>query len=584
MAVNLSPVFGVAGQLFDNNGNPLAGGKIYTYLAGTTTNAATFTSAAGNIAHSNPIVLDGAGRVPSGEIWLTDGIAYKFVVEDSASALIGTFDNLTGINSNFVNFTNRQELQTATAGQTVFNLTTMQYAPGTNNLTVFVDGVNQYGPGALYAYVETDSDTVTFVSGLHVGASVKFTTSQLNTSGGIDAEQVSYNPPFVDAVPTNVEAKLAQTVSVKDFGAVGDGVVDDTAAIHAAVNSLPDNGGEIVFPSGTYYITDSIKVKTGVTLSGVSMGKSIILVEDGVVAIERDTIENRSFRVIVRDMWIRGKTAANNATLVRFNDIDDSTMQNVYLYLGLTGVELSGSVGATRNLFFNVQVANVSYGYDFNGVTNSAKILGGRIIQHELYGVYIRSGTSSNNVVVDGVAIESTLTNAVGVFTNSPNTSIMNCRFEQYGANGIGYRFQSGSSGCYAFANYFSIGGGGVARSISDPSVHQILDVEYLRVRQVTAKAWVRFQVVATVVTILDSFNVSTVVRNSAGSFTINFTNALSSGNWCGVCNAELGSAEFAMLSSINAYAAGSAQIETVTPAGALADARNISFACYNSD
>ena len=134
MAVNLSPVFGVAGQLFDNNGNPLAGGKIYTYLAGTTTNAATYTTSAGNIAHSNPIVLDGAGRVPSGEIWLTDGIAYKFVVEDAASNLIGTYDNLVGINSNFVSYTAQQEIQTATAGQTVFNLTTMQYQPSTNNL------------------------------------------------------------------------------------------------------------------------------------------------------------------------------------------------------------------------------------------------------------------------------------------------------------------------------------------------------------------------------------------------------------------------------------------------------------------
>lgn len=277
MAVNLSPVFGVAGQLFDDNGNPLAGGKIYTYLAGTTTNAATFTNAAGNIAHSNPIVLDGAGRVPSGEIWLTDGISYKFVVEDSASALIGTFDDLVGINSNFVNFTNKQELQTATAGQTVFNLTTMQYAPGTNNLTVFVDGVNQYGPGAQYAYVETDSDTVTFVSGLHVGASVKFTTSQLNTSGGIDAEQVSYNPPFVDAVSTNVEAKLAQTVSVKDFGAVGDGVTNDAAAIQAAIDYVfSANGGEVYVPFGTYICSSTITLKNNVKIYGDGPKVSIL--------------------------------------------------------------------------------------------------------------------------------------------------------------------------------------------------------------------------------------------------------------------------------------------------------------------
>lgn len=255
MAVNLSPVFGVAGQLFDNNGNPLAGGKIYTYSAGTTTPTATYTSSLGNIAHTNPIVLDGAGRVPSGEIWLTDGIQYKFVVEDAANNLIGTYDNLSGINSNFVAFTNRQEIQTATAGQTVFNLATIQYQPGTNSLSVFVDGVNQYGPGAQYAYVETDSDTVTFVSGLHIGASVKFTTSQLNSSGGIDACQVSYDPQFANSVVTTVCDKLEQIVSVKDFGAVGDGVVNDAAAFTAAGSA--DSVIEVNVPAGTYLLNSS---------------------------------------------------------------------------------------------------------------------------------------------------------------------------------------------------------------------------------------------------------------------------------------------------------------------------------------
>ena len=58
-----------------------------------------------------------------------------------------------------------EEVQTATAGQTVFNLTTMTYAAGANNLMVFVDGVNQYEGSS---YVETDNNTVTFTQGLHV--------------------------------------------------------------------------------------------------------------------------------------------------------------------------------------------------------------------------------------------------------------------------------------------------------------------------------------------------------------------------------------------------------------------------------
>jgi hypothetical protein len=193
MAVNLSPYGGVGAQFLDNAGNVLTGGKIETYAAGTTTPQATYTSSVGVTFHPNPIILDASGRVPSGgEIWLTDGLQYKFVLRDSNNVLIATYDNITGINSNFVNFVNQQEIQTATAGQTVFTLATTQYQPGTNSLSVFVDGVNQYGPGALYAYLETNSTTVTFVNGLHVGAEVKFTTSQLNSSGATAASQVSF--------------------------------------------------------------------------------------------------------------------------------------------------------------------------------------------------------------------------------------------------------------------------------------------------------------------------------------------------------------------------------------------------------
>lgn len=341
MAVFLSPVFGVAGQVFDDNGNPLAGGKIYTYAAGTTTPASTYTTNLGNIAHTNPIVLDGAGRVPSGEIWLTDGIVYKFVVEDANSVLIGTYDNLVGINSNFVAFTNEQEIQTATAGQTVFNLTTMEYQPGSNSLSVFVDGVNQYGPGAQYAYVETDSNTVTFVSGLHVGASVKFTTSQLNTSGAVDASQVSYTPPFTGSVPTNVENKLAQTVSVQDFGAVGDGSTDDTDAILLAIAAMPASNANLDFPPGIYIVNANnysglkfdgksnfvingygatIKVKNGAPVVGGYEVMSFFNCSNGIInGLIIDG--NRANRTIPGETSAHGLTICTSCSQITVNDV-----------------------------------------------------------------------------------------------------------------------------------------------------------------------------------------------------------------------------------------------------------------------
>lgn len=271
MTVYLSPVAGAAAQFLDNSGNVLTGGKLYTYAAGTTTPQVTYTSSAGITFLPNPIILDSAGRVPTGEIWLADSLVYKFVLKDSNDVLIATWDNLVGINSNFVNFTVQEEIQTATAGQTVFNLSTISYTPGSNSLQVFVDGVNQYD-GAMYAYVETNSTTVTFTSGLHVGALVKFTNAISNSSGiQTNASLVTYDPPFTGGVATTVEAKLAQYVSVKDFGAVGDGVTDDTVAIQAALDWSKSNNTAVFFTDNRFLVTTTLDAGGAIirSLSGV---------------------------------------------------------------------------------------------------------------------------------------------------------------------------------------------------------------------------------------------------------------------------------------------------------------------------
>lgn len=94
--VNLSIYGGVGWQFFDNNGNPLVGGLLYTYDAGTTTPLTTYTSSSGNTAHTNPIVLNSAAKVPGGEIWLDYAKKYKFVVKTSTGVLLNTYDNIGG--------------------------------------------------------------------------------------------------------------------------------------------------------------------------------------------------------------------------------------------------------------------------------------------------------------------------------------------------------------------------------------------------------------------------------------------------------------------------------------------------------
>jgi len=98
MTAFLSPFVGALTQLFSNAGIVLAGGKIYFYLAGSTTPENTWTDSTQTTANANPVVLDSYGRTTQ-EIWLTSGTSYKIVVKDSAGVQVGqTWDNISGIN------------------------------------------------------------------------------------------------------------------------------------------------------------------------------------------------------------------------------------------------------------------------------------------------------------------------------------------------------------------------------------------------------------------------------------------------------------------------------------------------------
>lgn len=87
MAVLYCPHFA---QFFDSNGDPLSGGLLYTYEAGTTTPKDTYSAADGLTPNANPIVLDAAGRAT---LFLNG--AYKFRLETSAAVLVRETDNVT---------------------------------------------------------------------------------------------------------------------------------------------------------------------------------------------------------------------------------------------------------------------------------------------------------------------------------------------------------------------------------------------------------------------------------------------------------------------------------------------------------
>lgn len=87
-------------RAFDSNGDPISGAKLYSYVTGTTTNLATYTTSALSVAHTNPIIADSAGRFA--DIWAAADIAYRIVVKTAADVVINDTDPVvalgTGVN------------------------------------------------------------------------------------------------------------------------------------------------------------------------------------------------------------------------------------------------------------------------------------------------------------------------------------------------------------------------------------------------------------------------------------------------------------------------------------------------------
>lgn len=144
MSINISYLAGAGAQFFNSNGDPLSGGLLYTYSAGTTTPVSTYTSRSGAAFNTNPIVLDSAGRTPA-EIWLDGGVLYKFVLKTSGFVEIGSYDNIPAVND----------------PTTTNNLITVA---GTNALTgLATPPLEGYTTGAQYSFIaqNTNSGAVT---------------------------------------------------------------------------------------------------------------------------------------------------------------------------------------------------------------------------------------------------------------------------------------------------------------------------------------------------------------------------------------------------------------------------------------
>ena len=101
--------------------------------------------------------------------------------------------------------------------------------------------------------------------------------ADVNASAGITAGKLSFTQAGTGATARTVDSKLKDVVSVKDFGAVGDGVTNDSAAIQAAVTASDNK--TLIFPSGSYLLGTNLTVSN---LVSISFENSYLIVPSGV--------------------------------------------------------------------------------------------------------------------------------------------------------------------------------------------------------------------------------------------------------------------------------------------------------------
>lgn len=239
----------------DLDGTPLENGYIYigqSNLNPETAPVNVFWDAARTIPAAQPIRTIGGfpSRNGSPSNVYVEADTYSITVRNSRRVFVySAFDQTDAPSSVFDIST---QVITATAGQTTFTLTTFTYLPGTDTLQVYRNGL-RLTSGTDYA--ESSTSTVTMTSPAAAGDEFLFQGGSVITGNSTPGTSVSFIQAGTGAVTRNMQDKARESVSVKDFGAVGDGVTNDAAAFNAA---LASGAKSIYFPAGTYRFNSKI--------------------------------------------------------------------------------------------------------------------------------------------------------------------------------------------------------------------------------------------------------------------------------------------------------------------------------------
>ena len=263
---------------------------------------------------------------------------------------------------------------------------------------IFINGV----------YQEKDSytlagNTITFSIAPPLNSSIEILTNETGVINSGNANDISYTLTAAGATLQSVQTKLEQYVSVKDFGAVGDGVTNDTAAIQAAITA----SNSVYIPFGSYLVNAQINLKSNLTIYADLGAKLVLAPAVTPYVLRGDTMSN----IRITNLEIEGNGIVGFSTIYLSN-VSEVLFDNCK-------VTKSGSNGIYISTGSNVTVQNSTlsnnyfYGIEFrdcdnckaianlcaeNGITGVATSTGGRgIMLWRSRGCYIAGNRLSLN-------------------------------------------------------------------------------------------------------------------------------------------------------------------------------------------
>jgi hypothetical protein len=438
--------------LTNTSGNPLNGGKVYTYEAGTTTAKTTWTDANKTTAAANPIILDSVGKA----LIFADG-NYKFVIKDSSNNTLYIYDNLRYFYHDFFYARDYGDgsLTRATISAAIS-------AISSNKGTLYLS------PGD---WVISDQD-LTIPSNVNLklegGARLSISTGKTVTiNGSIDA-------PLLQIFTWSGTGKVVfGSGSVPQayfewWGAIADGTTDNSSVISKAFES---NCRKYQFLdiSNPYYIAQSIDIPNDITLIGshwahTDTDNPTILYDGTNQALrtkEGFADTNNSTDIHLRDMTV--KITGTGATGIHFEAAKSCEIENVIIKLNgtsQTGLRLLAErgTGTYKGNFYNFykkmrvmgnNKSNSHTGINISGTYNDGQNNANTFVEIDIEGVNsgIVIGPSYNNRFF-GVTLEHVNDKAINFQQDAQANTFSNVYLEDV-ITGISFAQGSGSNTVY---------------------------------------------------------------------------------------------------------------------------------------